>query len=65
MTDEEITKRYNTYLIRRYKRFVSSGCCICWDICSCLSPIMVDEEERRAYLGQEPLHQEYITPGKL
>ena len=65
MTDKEITKRYDIYLIHRYKRFVSSGCCLCWDVCSCFSPIMVEEEERRAYHGKEPLHQEYITPTKL
>jgi hypothetical protein len=49
MEDEEIIRRYNTYLVQRYKKFVSSGCCLCWDICSCHTPIIVGEEERKAY----------------
>ena len=52
MEDEEIIRRYNNYLVQRYKKFVSSGCCLCWDSCLCHTPIIVDKEERKAFHGR-------------
>ena len=48
------------YLTHRYKRYLSSGCVLCWDICSSelspgvgdrdkLHPVLPDNNERKAY----------------
>ena len=48
------------YLAHRYKRYLSSGCVLCWDICSSelslgvggrdkLHPVLPEKDEREAY----------------
>ena len=37
------------YLARRYKRYLSSGCVLCWDVCFDDKPFLPNKEEKRAY----------------
>ena len=39
------------YLARRYKRYLSSGCCLCWDRCNHeqIHPVLPEKDEISAY----------------
>ena len=39
------------YLARRYKRYLSSGCCLCWDRCNYeqIHPVLPEKDEISAY----------------
>ena len=51
------------YLAKRYRRYLSSGCVLCWDICnselspgvggrSKLHPVLPEKDEEEAYHGK-------------